>query len=36
MSSTAPAAFSNPTETWNRRFSSDGYLFGTEPNNWLR
>jgi SAM-dependent methyltransferase len=29
-------AFDNPAGTWNQRFSSDGYLFGTEPNTWLR
>jgi len=23
-------------EMWNKRFSDDGYLFGTEPNVWLR
>lgn len=33
--STDPS-FSDPTGTWNRRFGGDGYLFGTEPNEWLR
>ena len=28
--------FSDPAGTWNRRFSESGYLFGTEPNDWLR
>jgi SAM-dependent methyltransferase len=28
--------FSDPAGTWNRRFSETGYLFGTEPNAWLR
>ncbi len=27
--------FSNPRETWDGRFSTDGYIFGTEPNAWL-
>jgi 2-polyprenyl-3-methyl-5-hydroxy-6-metoxy-1,4-benzoquinol methylase len=36
MSTAAPASFSNPAETWNRRFGEDVYLFGTEPNTWLR
>ena len=27
--------FSNPRETWDKRFSSDDYIFGTEPNTWL-
>ena len=30
------AAFTNPAGTWNRRFAEDGFLFGTEPNAWLR
>jgi SAM-dependent methyltransferase len=29
-------AFSDPAGTWNRRFAEAGYLFGTEPNDWLR
>ncbi len=31
-----PPAFSDPAGTWNRRFSEPGFLFGTEPNAWLR
>lgn len=27
--------FANPRETWDARFSSDDYIFGTEPNAWL-
>jgi hypothetical protein len=27
--------FSNPADTWNRRFSEPGYHFGTAPNAWL-
>ena len=29
-------AFPDAAGTWNRRFSEAGYLFGTEPNEWLR
>ncbi len=28
--------FSDPAGTWNQRFAAEGYLFGTEPNEWLR
>lgn len=31
-----PPAFTDPAGTWNRRFNEPGYLFGTEPNTWLR
>ncbi len=27
--------FSNPQQTWDKRFEADGYIFGTEPNVWL-
>ncbi len=27
--------FANPRETWDARFSSDEYIFGTKPNVWL-
>ena len=30
------SGFSDPAGTWNQRFAADGYLFGTEPNTWLR
>ncbi|MDB5955023.1 class I SAM-dependent methyltransferase [Ramlibacter sp.] len=33
---TSPPPFDDPAGTWNRRFSASGYLFGTEPNSWLR
>jgi SAM-dependent methyltransferase len=36
MSTSAQSSFSDPAETWNRRFEAEGYLFGTEPNAWLR
>lgn len=32
---TSPA-FSNPAQTWDARFAQEGFLFGTEPNAWLR
>lgn len=28
--------FDDPVGTWNRRFSAEGFLFGVEPNRWLR
>lgn len=28
--------FADPAGTWNRRFDAPGYLFGTQPNAWLR
>jgi hypothetical protein len=28
--------FADPAGTWNGRFAADGFLFGTEPNAWLR
>lgn len=28
--------FDDPAGTWNQRFAAGGYLFGTEPNQWLR
>ncbi len=31
-----PPAYADAAETWNRRFAGDDYLFGTEPNAWLR
>ena len=32
---TAPA-FPDAADTWNKRFGSADYAFGTEPNEWLR
>jgi SAM-dependent methyltransferase len=29
-------AFPDPAGTWNRRFAGDEFVFGTEPNEWLR
>jgi 2-polyprenyl-3-methyl-5-hydroxy-6-metoxy-1,4-benzoquinol methylase len=36
MSTSAQNPFSDPAGTWNSRFEAEGYLFGTEPNAWLR
>lgn len=36
MTVPTPSAFPNAAETWNKRFSGEGYTFGTEPNEWLR
>jgi SAM-dependent methyltransferase len=36
MTSTSSTPFTDPAQTWNQRFSKDGYVFGTEPNEWLR
>jgi SAM-dependent methyltransferase len=33
-SSTTP--FTDPARTWNARFAKDGFVFGTEPNEWLQ
>lgn len=31
------STFNDPAGTWNKRFeAADGFLFGTEPNTWLR
>lgn len=29
-------AYTDAAQTWNRRFGGDEFLFGTEPNAWLR
>ncbi len=34
--SPAQSTFADAAEMWNKRFSEEGYLFGTEPNAWLR
>lgn len=28
--------FQNQADHWDHRFSADGYLFGSQPNDWLR
>lgn len=35
-SAPAPAGFADAAATWNRRFEGESFLFGTEPNAWLR
>lgn len=30
------SGFDDPALTWNRRFATEGFLFGAEPNVWLR
>jgi SAM-dependent methyltransferase len=35
-SHTNAGPFSDAAATWNRRFEGDEFLFGTEPNAWLR
>lgn len=36
MSSPASPAFPDAAEMWNKRFRTDDFIFGTEPNGWLR
>jgi SAM-dependent methyltransferase len=36
MNTPADAPFTDPAGTWNRRFEADDYVFGTDPNEWLR
>jgi SAM-dependent methyltransferase len=36
MTTASNTAFTQPAQTWNSRFSKEGYVFGTEPNEWLR
>jgi SAM-dependent methyltransferase len=36
MTNTPPAPFTDPSGTWNLRFQAPGFLFGTQPNTWLR
>lgn len=36
MSSPTPPAFADAAQTWNRRFTTEDFIFGTEPNTWLR
>jgi SAM-dependent methyltransferase len=33
---TASGAFADAAATWNQRFAGEDFLFGTEPNAWLR
>ena len=36
MTSSSASPFADAADTWNRRFDDDAYIFGTEPNAWLR
>jgi SAM-dependent methyltransferase len=36
MTPESTPAFNDPAATWNQRFSAPGFLFGSEPNGWLR
>jgi SAM-dependent methyltransferase len=36
MTTASNTPFTDPAQTWNNRFAKDGYVFGTEPNEWLR
>ncbi len=36
MSQSPTTAFTDAATTWNSRFEGDEYLFGTEPNVWLK
>lgn len=33
---TASPAFADAAQTWNRRYEGSDFLFGTQPNQWLR
>jgi SAM-dependent methyltransferase len=36
MTDSASTRFTDAADTWNRRFQGDEFLFGTQPNAWLR
>lgn len=36
MNSLPPTSFADAADTWNQRFEKEAYIFGTEPNAWLR
>ncbi len=36
MTSPGSTSSSDPAKRWNDRFAKEGYVFGTEPNEWLR
>ena len=36
MTTPASFPFDDPAGNWNKRFGAEGFLFGTEPNAWLR
>ncbi|WP_395699689.1 class I SAM-dependent methyltransferase [Aquabacterium sp.] len=35
MTNPSSPPFDDAAAVWNRRFTAEGYLFGTEPNGWL-
>jgi 2-polyprenyl-3-methyl-5-hydroxy-6-metoxy-1,4-benzoquinol methylase len=36
MTTPTPPAFADAAQTWNKRFATEDFIFGTEPNTWLR
>ncbi len=36
MNTSPPTPFADAAESWNQRFEGEDYIFGTEPNAWLR
>lgn len=36
MSTSKPSGFQDAANTWNQRFNSETYLFGTQANQWLQ
>jgi len=36
MTTPTSSAFPDAADMWNKRFRTDDYIFGTEPNEWLR
>lgn len=36
MNSPTPPAFADAAQTWSKRFTTEDFIFGTEPNTWLR
>ena len=36
MNTSSSSPFADAADTWNQRFAGEAYIFGTEPNAWLR
>ena len=36
MTTSLPGGFADAAAHWNERFAGEGFVFGTEPNEWLR
>lgn len=36
MQTLPPTPFADAADSWNQRFENEAYIFGTEPNAWLR